>query len=247
MTKQIIRVVDLHKSFNNLEVLCGINLSIEKGKTTVILGASGVGKTVFIKHLIGLMKPDRGSIYVDDVDITRLREKKLAEIRKKFGMLFQESALFDSLTVGENVGFPIKEHTKLSTEAIDKIVREKLEQVGLQGIEDKYPSELSGGMKRRVGLARAMALNPEILLFDEPTTGLDPIRKNIINDLIINTQRRGGLTCVAITHDITTTFQIAHRVAMVHEGIIVEEGLTEEFKNSSNPIVQAFLAGKPGE
>lgn len=243
----MIRVVDLHKSFNDLKVLHGINLSIEKGKTTVILGGSGVGKTVFIKHLIGLMKPDKGSIYVDDVDITRLKEKELAEVRKKFGMLFQEAALFDSLTVGENVGFPLKEHTKLSTEAIDKIVREKLEQVGLQGIEDKYPSELSGGMKRRVGLARAMALNPEILLFDEPTTGLDPIMKNIINDLIINTQRRGGLTCVAITHDITTTFQIAHKVAMIHEGIIVEEGLTEEFKNSSNLIVQAFLAGKPEE
>jgi len=243
----MIRVVDLHKSFNDLEVLRGINLSIEKGKITVILGGSGVGKTVFIKHLIGLMRPDKGGIYVDDVDITRLKEKELAEIRKKFGMLFQDAALFDSLTVGENVGFPLKEHTKLSTEAIDKIVREKLEQVGLQGIEDKYPSELSGGMKRRVGLARAMALNPEILLFDEPTTGLDPIMKSIINDLIINTQRRSGLTCVAITHDITTTFKLAHKVAMIHEGIIVEEGLTQEFKNSSNLIVQAFLAGKPEE
>lgn len=243
----MIRVVDLHKSFNDFEVLRGINLSIEKGKITVILGGSGVGKTVFIKHLIGLMRPDKGGIYVDDVDITKLKEKELAEIRKKFGMLFQDAALFDSLTVGENVGFPLKEHTKLSTEAIDKIVREKLEQVGLQGIEDKYPSELSGGMKRRVGLARAMALNPEILLFDEPTTGLDPIMKSIINDLIINTQRRSGLTCVAITHDITTTFQIAHKVAMIHEGIIVEEGLTQEFKNSSNLIVQAFLAGKPEE
>lgn len=243
----MIRVVDLHKSFNDFEVLRGINLSIEKGKITVILGGSGVGKTVFIKHLIGLMKPDKGGIYVDDVDITRLKEKELAEIRKKFGMLFQDAALFDSLTVGENVGFPLKEHTKLSTEAIDKIVREKLEQVGLQGIEDKYPSELSGGMKRRVGLARAMALNPEILLFDEPTTGLDPIMKSIINDLIINTQRRSGLTCVAITHDITTTFKLAHKVAMIHEGIIVEEGLTQEFKNSSNLIVQAFLAGKPEE
>ncbi|HIC91019.1 MAG TPA: ABC transporter ATP-binding protein [Syntrophaceae bacterium] len=243
----MIRVVDLHKSFNGLKVLRGINLSIEKGKTTVILGGSGVGKTVFIKHLIGLMKPDKGSIYVDDVDITRLKEKELAEVRKKFGMLFQEAALFDSLTVGENVGFPLREHTKLSTEAIDKIVREKLEQVGLQGIEDKYPSELSGGMKRRVGLARAMALNPEILLFDEPTTGLDPIMKTIINDLIINTQRRGSLTCVVITHDITTTFKLAHKVAMIHEGIIVEEGLPEEFKNSSNLIVQAFLAGKPQE
>lgn len=242
---KMIRVVDLHKSFNGLKVLRGINLSIEKGKTTVILGGSGVGKTVFIKHLIGLMKPDKGSIYVDDVDITRLKEKELAEVRKKFGMLFQEAALFDSLTVGENVGFPLREHTKLSTEAIDKIVREKLEQVGLQGIEDKYPSELSGGMKRRVGLARAMALNPEILLFDEPTTGLDPIMKTIINDLIINTQRRGSLTCVVITHDITTTFKLAHKVAMIHEGIIVEEGLPEEFKNSSNLIVQAFLAGKP--
>lgn len=244
---KMIRVVDLHKSFNGLKVLRGINLSIEKGKTTVILGGSGVGKTVFIKHLIGLMKPDKGSIYVDDVDITRLKEKELAEVRKKFGMLFQEAALFDSLTVGENVGFPLREHTKLSTEAIDKIVREKLEQVGLQGIEDKYPSELSGGMKRRVGLARAMALNPEILLFDEPTTGLDPIMKTIINDLIINTQRRGSLTCVVITHDITTTFKLAHKVAMIHEGIIVEEGLPEEFKNSSNLIVQAFLAGKPQE
>jgi phospholipid/cholesterol/gamma-HCH transport system ATP-binding protein len=243
----MIEVVDVYKSLNGLEVLRGINLSIDKGKTTVILGASGAGKTVFMKHIIGLLKPDRGSIYVDNVDITRLKEKELAHVRKKFGMLFQEGALFDSLNVGENVAFPLQEHTKLSIEAIYKIVREKLEQVGLYGIEDKYPNELSGGMKRRVALARAMALNPEILLFDEPTTGLDPIMKTVINDLIIDTQKRANLTCIAITHDIATTFQIAHKIAMIYEGVIVEEGLPEEFKRSTNPVVQKFLEGKPKE
>jgi phospholipid/cholesterol/gamma-HCH transport system ATP-binding protein len=243
----MIEVVDVHKSLNGLEVLRGINLSIDKGKTMVILGASGAGKTVFMKHIIGLLKPDRGSIYIDNVDITRLKERELAHVRKRFGMLFQEGALFDSLNVGENVAFPLQEHTKLSMEAIYKIVREKLEQVGLYGVEDKYPNELSGGMKRRVALARAMALNPEILLFDEPTTGLDPIMKTVINDLIIDTQKRANLTCIAITHDITTAFQIAHKIAMIYEGVIVEKGLPEEFKRSTNPVVQKFLEGKPEE
>ncbi len=243
----MIRVVDVHKSFNDFEVLRGINMEIEKGKTTVIVGGSGTGKTVFLKHLIGLLKPDKGNIYVDDVDITKLNEKDLAQVRKKFGMLFQDAALFDSLTVAQNVAFPLIEHTKLTREGIDKIVREKLEQIGLYGIEDKYPSELSGGMKRRVGLARAMALNPEILLFDEPTTGLDPVMTTIINELIINTQKRNDLTCVAITHDIPTTFRIAHKIAMLHNGVIIEEGLPEDFEKSTNPIVEKFLSGTPDE
>jgi phospholipid/cholesterol/gamma-HCH transport system ATP-binding protein len=238
----MIEIRGLHKSFGTLKVLQGVDLQIPYGKTTVILGRSGVGKSVLLKHIIVLIKPDRGKIWIDGVDITQLGERDLNEMRKRFGMLFQESALFDSLSVGANVAFPLREHTRLSDQDVSKLVAYKLEQVGLPGLEEKMPAELSGGMKRRVGLARALALDPEIVLFDEPTTGLDPPMAEAIEELIRETQRRLGVTFVVITHSIHTAFHIGDKVAMLHEGRIVEEGSPQSFRTSSKPVVHAFMA-----
>jgi phospholipid/cholesterol/gamma-HCH transport system ATP-binding protein len=237
----MIEIRGVHKSFGALKVLRGVDLQIPKGQITVILGRSGVGKSVLLKHIIGLIRPDRGRIWIDKVDITRLGDKDLTEMRKKFGMLFQDAALFDSMTVGENVAFPLREHTKLREQDIRKIIAHKLGQVGLPGLEEKMPAELSGGMKRRVGLARAIALDPEIVLFDEPTAGLDPPMAESIEHLIIETQRSMERTFVVITHSIFTAFHIAHKIAMLHEGRIIAEGSPEAFKKSSNKVVQSFL------
>jgi phospholipid/cholesterol/gamma-HCH transport system ATP-binding protein len=239
----LIQVVDIHKRFGEQKVLNGVSLRIPRGEIVVIIGGSGTGKTVLLKHLIGLLRPDRGHIFVEGMDICHLRSWELKETRKKFGMLFQGAALFDSLTVGENVAFPIREHTRLKEKDIQARVRNRLAEVGLHGIEDKYPSELSGGMRKRVGLARAIALEPEIVLFDEPTTGLDPIMSDVINDLILRTQRKLGITFFIITHDVKGALKIAHRVAMLYEGRIVEQGTPEEIEASQNPIVRQFLAG----
>ncbi len=241
----MIRLVDVHKSFDTLKVLDGLNLEMKKGEITVIIGGSGGGKSVLLKHIVGLIKPDSGHIFIDGTDLTQLREKDLFKIRNRFGMLFQDAALFDSMTVGENVAFPLVEHTKLGKKEIAEVVAAKLANVALSGIEDKYPSELSGGMRKRVGLARAIALNPEILLFDEPTTGLDPITTATTDQLILDVQKRLNLTCVVISHDITSTFKIAHKIAMLYKGRIIEEGDAEGFRNSANPIVQAFIRGIP--
>ncbi len=241
----MIKLVDLYKSFKALKVLDGINLEMNKGEITVIIGRSGGGKSVLLKHIIGLIRPDAGHVFIDDIDITRLTEKDLYKIRHRFGMLFQDAALFDSMTVGQNVGFPLVEHTKLSRQEIAEIVAGKLADVGLPGIESKYPSELSGGMKKRVGLARAIAMDPEILLFDEPTTGLDPIMTAAIDELILGIQKRLKLTCVIISHDIRSTFKVANKIAMLYKGKIIEEGDPESFHNSENPIVQGFLQGIP--
>jgi len=210
----VINLVDIHKSFRNNVVLNGLDLLIEVGKVTVIIGQSGGGKSVLLKHMIGLIRPDKGKVEIDGQDITAFNERQLNEIRKRFGMLFQEAALFDSMTVGQNVAFPLIEHTKLPKSTIREIVSEKLAHVGLRGVEDKMPSELSGGMKKRVGLARAIALEPEIILFDEPTTGLDPIMADAIDQLIVDIQSRLNVTCVVISHDIKGTFKIAHKIAM---------------------------------
>jgi len=198
---------------------------------------------VLLKHIIGLLKPDRGEIWVDGVNITKLNDRELNEVRKKFGMLFQEAALFDSMTVGENVAFPLREHTKKSEKEIQEIVADRLRAVGLAGVENKMPSELSGGMKKRVGLARALAMHPQIVLFDEPTTGLDPVMTEAINQLIIETQKNFSLTCVVISHDIDSIFKIGHKIAMLYEGKIIEYGTPEEIKNSRNPVLLQFLSG----
>jgi phospholipid/cholesterol/gamma-HCH transport system ATP-binding protein len=238
----MIEIRGLYKSFGALKVLQGVDLQIPKGKTTVILGRSGVGKSILLKHIIGLIRPDRGKIWIDGVDITLLGDTELNELRKKFGMLFQDAALFDSMNVGANVAFPLREHTKLNEKDIREIVAQRLEQVGLHGLEAKMPAQLSGGMKRRVGLARALALDPEIVLFDEPTSGLDPPMAEAIEDLIMETQQRLGETFVIITHNINVAFHIAHKVAMLHEGRIIVEGSPRVFRRSSNPVVQTFMA-----
>ncbi|MBW2600174.1 MAG: ABC transporter ATP-binding protein [Deltaproteobacteria bacterium] len=239
----MIKLVDIHKSFGRQKVLDGLTLDIEDGKTTVIIGGSGGGKSVLLKHIIGLLKPDSGQVFVDGVDVASLNDRDLNEIRKKFGMLFQEAALFDSMNVMENVAFPLKEHTGKKEKEIREIVKERLRAVGLTGVEDKMPSELSGGMRKRVGLARAIAMHPQIVLFDEPTTGLDPVMTEAINELIVKTQRRFDLTCVVISHDVQSIFTVGHKIAMLYEGKIIEYGTPEEIKMSSNPVLRQFLSG----
>jgi phospholipid/cholesterol/gamma-HCH transport system ATP-binding protein len=239
----MIKLVDLHKSFGRQKVLDGLDIEIEEGKTTVIIGRSGGGKSVLLKHIIGLLRPDRGQVLIDGVDITKLNDRELNEIRKKFGMLFQEAALFDSMTVGENVAFPLREHTSMKEKQIRETVAERLRSVGLTGVEAKIPAELSGGMRKRVGLARAIAMRPQIVLFDEPTTGLDPVMTEAINRLILDTQKSFNLTCVVISHDIRSIFEIGHRIAMLYEGRIIEYGTPEELRASRNPVIVQFLAG----
>jgi len=239
----MIKLVDIYKSFGRQKVLDGLNLDIEDGKTTVIIGGSGGGKSVLLKHIIGLIKPDSGQVIVDDVDIASLNDRDLNEVRKKFGMLFQEAALFDSMNVMENVAFPLREHTRKKEKEIREIVKERLRAVGLTGIEDKMPSELSGGMRKRVGLARAIALHPQIVLFDEPTTGLDPVMTEAINELIVETQKKFNLTCVVISHDVQSIFTVGHKIAMLYEGRIIEYGTPDKIKMSSNPVLRQFLSG----
>lgn len=237
----MIRLEGVYKSFNGNEVLKDLNLEIPAGKITVILGPSGEGKSVLLKHMIGLIRPDRGRVIVDGTDLSGLDDRELNEFRKKFGMLFQNAALFDSFTVEENVAFPLREHTKLSEPEIAERVRQKLELVGLRESLQKMPSELSGGMRKRVGLARAIALEPGIILYDEPTTGLDPLMTDTINRLIVDTQKKLKLTSVIISHDIEATFQVADFIAMLRQGAIIEQGDPESFQKSREPFVRKFL------
>ena len=239
-----IRVVNLHKSFKENHVLRGVHLEVRQGESMVVLGGSGSGKTVLIKCIIGLIRPEEGEIYVDGLEITSLNEQKMNEVRKKFGMLFQGGALFDSLKIWENVGFGLRQQTRLNEEEIKKIASEKLRLVGLRDIEDLMPAELSGGMKKRVSLARAIAMEPEILLYDEPTTGIDPIMADAINGLTVQMREKLNVTSIAITHDIKSAYKIADRIAMLFQGKIIEVGTPEEIKNSPNPIVQQFIQGK---
>lgn len=239
-----ITLENISKSFGEQKVLDGLDLTLESKKITFIIGQSGGGKSILLKHIIGLVKPDSGRVLVDDIDISRLDEAGMNEIRKNFGMLFQDAALFDSMTVGENVAFPLNEHRRLPKKEVQQIVMEKLLQVGLTGVTQKMPSELSGGMRKRVGLARALALDPKIILFDEPTTGLDPIMCDAIDQLIVETQKNTGATCVVISHDIDSTFKIAHRVAMLYNGKIIAYGSPEDIRNSSNPVLNQFVECK---
>ncbi|MBI2092653.1 MAG: ABC transporter ATP-binding protein [Deltaproteobacteria bacterium] len=237
----MIKLVDVHKNFAGQKVLNGINLQIRKGEITVIIGTSGVGKSVLLKHMIGLLRPDRGKVFIAGVDLGTLSSPALVEMRKKFGMLFQGAALFDSLTVFENVAFPLVEHSNLTVEKIRERVMEKLDLVGLHDVDKKMPSELSGGMKKRVGLARAIILEPEVILYDEPTTGLDPIMTDSVDNLILAMQQRLKITSVVISHDIKSTFDIADQIAMMHEGKIIEAGAPEIFRASKNPVVAKFI------
>ena len=239
----LIRIENLRKSYNEQVVLDGVDFIVPRGKIVVVMGGSGVGKTVLLKHMIGLLKPDSGRIFVDGVDICRISSRQMREVRKRFGMLFQGAALFDSMTVGDNVAFPLREHTRLKESEVRSRVAARLNEVGLHGVENKYPSELSGGMSKRVGLARALALEPEIVLFDEPTTGLDPVLSDVITDLILETQRRLGITFVIISHDVKGAFRLADRIAMLYKGKLIAEGTPEEIETSANPVLQQFLAG----
>ncbi len=239
----MIKVVDLYKSYGHKPVLQGVNLHIENGESMVVIGGSGCGKSVLMKHVIGLLKADSGQVLIDGEDITHMPDKELSELRKNFGMLFQMAALFDSMYVWENVGFSLIEHTDLPEKEIRKLVAQKLEMVGLSGVEDLKPAELSGGMKKRVGLARAIAMEPRILLYDEPTTGLDPIMADAINDLIIDMKHKLQVTSLTITHDMVSAYKIADRIAMLYEGKIIEVGTPDAIKNTASPIVKQFITG----
>lgn len=230
------------KGFGKQVVLRNVSCKLPKGRTTVIVGPSGTGKSVFLKLLVGLLKPDSGSILVDGHDITKLSQHELFEIRKKFGMLFQDGALFDSLNVGDNIAFPLQRHTKKKHKEIMQIVAQKLEQVGLPGVEQKLPSELSGGMRKRVGLARALALDPEIILFDEPNSGLDPVMSDAIDKLIIKTKELTNSTFIVISHDIPGTYQIADYVVMLYESKVIATGKVEDIQNSNNPVLKRFFS-----
>jgi len=241
----VIRADDVVKKFGDRAVLNGIKLDIYKGETFVIMGGSGCGKSTFLRHLIGALKPDSGKVFLLGKDLTLLSEDDMDKIRKKIGMSYQSAALFDSMTVGENVSLPLREHTKLDKSVIDIVVKMKLEMVGLRGFEDLMPSQLSGGMRKRVGLARAIAMDPEIVFYDEPTAGLDPIVAGVIDKLILDLSKKLSITSIVVTHDMKSVFSIADRVAMLYEGRVLEVGSPETIKNSKNPIVQQFIAGSP--
>lgn len=241
----MIQLMDVYKSFGSKKVLEGVNLEINDCESMVVIGGSGTGKSVLIKHIIGLLKPDKGKVIVDGIDVTAIKkERELNAFRKKFGMLFQYAALFDSMTVWENVGFALMRLHKLGEREARQKAAEKLRMVGLVGTEDLMPSELSGGMKKRVGLARAIAHDPKILLFDEPTTGLDPIMADVINHLIVNIRNTLCATSVAITHDMNSAYKIADRIAMLYDGRIIEIGTPEEIKNTKDPVVRQFIEGR---
>lgn len=239
----MIELRNVYKSFNSHHVLRGVNLKIEAGEGVVVIGGSGTGKSVILKHVIGLIRPDKGEVIIDGQNLADLSEGELSHFRKRFGMLFQGAALFDSLSVWENIGFGLKEHSRLPKEAIMEIVKAKLAMVGLRGIEDKMPADLSGGMKKRVGLARAIAMNPKIILYDEPTTGLDPIMSDVINNLIAQMNQNLSVTSLTITHDMKSAYKIANKIAMLYHGEILEVGTPTQIQNSKNPVIQQFING----
>ncbi len=225
-------------------MLRGIDLEVRRGESLVIIGGSGSGKSVLLKHMIGILRPDAGHIFIDGDDISQMDEEALNTVRKKFGMLFQAAALFDSLSVWENVGFALKQHTTLTDSAIRRQAKDKLAMVGLYNVEDLRPSQLSGGMQKRVGLARAIAMEPRILLYDEPTTGLDPINADMINNLMIAMREKLHVTSVAITHDMVSAYKIADRIAMLYRGQILQVGTPDEIRNTDNPYVRQFITGQ---
>ena len=243
----IIELRDIHKRFGRLVVLNGVSLQIEEGKSLVILGASGSGKSVMLKHIVGLLEPDRGQVFFDGRRVDNLRDRDWVEVRTQFGFLFQMGALFDSMSVEENVAFPLVEHSKKTPEEIDRLVGEKLAMVGLPDTRKKAPAELSGGQRKRIALARAIALSPRVILYDEPTTGLDPIRSDVINELIIKLRRELNVTSIIVTHDMHSAFKIADRIVMLHEGRLIFDGTPEEIQKCQNPLVRSFVQGEASE
>ena len=239
----MIQIQGLHKWFGNQHVLKGVDLTIGEGETVVIIGRSGCGKSVLLKHIMAILEPDQGDIKIYGQSMFRMSSTEQDRFRLQLGMLFQGAALFDSLNVRENVGFSLYEHTKLSEEVIVQKVREKLGLVGLQDIEELMPASLSGGMKKRVGLARAICNEPKIILYDEPTTGLDPINADGINDLILRMQERLKVISIVVTHDMTSAYKVGNRIAMLYNGKIIADGTPKEIRNSSDPVVQQFITG----
>lgn len=238
----MIKLIGVEKTLGGQPVLQGVDLSIPQGKLTTVIGRSGEGKSVLLKHMIGLLQPDRGEVWIDDVEISRLKGRKLNDVRKRFAMLFQGAALFDSLTVFDNVAFPLREKLRMKGLEVTKRVDEKLEQVGLNGMGHKFPAELSGGMRKRAGLARALVMEPEIILFDEPTTGLDPLMVKSIHDLIVTTQRRFGFTAVMVSHEIPEIFGISDWVAMLRRGKIAAMAPAREFQQTTDPEIREFIS-----
>jgi phospholipid/cholesterol/gamma-HCH transport system ATP-binding protein len=240
----LIRLVNVHKSFGALHVLAGLNLSIQERECVVVLGPSGTGKSVLLKHIVALLRPDSGEVYYRDQRVDNMQERALEPIRKRFGFLFQGSALFDSLNVFENVAFPLREHGNFREAEIQEVVAHKLGMVGLDGTQKKMPAELSGGMRKRVALARAIALDPEVVLYDEPTTGLDPIRADVINELILKLNDELHVTSVVVTHDMASAFKVADRMVMLLNGKVAAEGKPDEIRNSQDEEVQRFVQGR---
>lgn len=237
----VIELQNVSKRFGDLQVLRNISLKLYPGQTTVILGESGIGKSVLLRHIVGLLRPDEGAVYFRRQRIDQMSEKQLVEVRKRFGFLFQMGALFDSMTVGQNVAFPLLEHTDYSMAQIERIVAELLRMVDLQGVEHKKPAELSGGQRKRAALARAIALDPEVLLYDEPTTGLDPIRAEGIIELIVKFKRERGVTGVVVTHDLHSAYSVGDRILMLHDGHFVADGTPEQIRLSTDPRVRRFI------
>ncbi len=245
--KALIQLEDVHKAYDGLHVLAGVTLEVRRGQTLCIIGGSGCGKTVTLKHMIGLESPDRGRVLFDGRDLAAMTAKERVTMCTRFGMVFQGAALFDSLTVGENVAFPLREHTPLGEAEIRERVAQKLALVGLSGVEPKMPADLSGGMKKRVALARAVALDPEVVLYDEPTTGLDPVTADAINELILRAQRALKTTSVVVTHDMASVYKVADRIVMLHEGRLVVDGTPDEIRASKDPVVRRFIEGRADE
>ncbi len=243
MNDSIVQLANIYKRFGDEQVLAGLNLSVPRGETLVIMGRSGAGKSVILKHMIGLMAPDRGEVYFDGRRLDTLKHAELQQVRRRIGMLFQGAALFDSMTVAENVSLGLRKLTRMSEGEIREVVRAKLAAVGLSGVEEKMPAELSGGMRKRVGLARAIAMDPELVLYDEPTTGIDPITADAIKNLILDTRRQFGVTSVVVTHDVSNALKLGTLILLLVDGRIIFSGTSVEVKSTDNPYVRQFLEG----
>jgi phospholipid/cholesterol/gamma-HCH transport system ATP-binding protein len=239
----IIRLANVHKRFGSQTVLDGISLGIRNGLITTIIGRSGGGKSVLLRHIIGLERPDAGAVYVDNQDIVSMKSRSLNKVRRRFGILFQDGALFDSLNVQDNVAFPLREHSGLPERKINEVVGQKLAEVGMTNHKEKYPSQLSGGMRKRVGLARALALDPDIVLFDEPTSGLDPVTKGLIYDLIVKTHKERSVTYVLVSHDVSGVLKISDEIMMLFDGKIAARGTSREIAVTADPLVRQFISG----
>ncbi len=241
----VVKVQDIHKAFGDRHILNGTTLEIYKGETFVIMGGSGCGKSTLLRHMIGALKLDSGKVFLLGKELATLNESEMDEIKKKIGMCFQSSALFDSMTVGENISLPLREHTKLDESVINIVVKMKLELVGLRGFQDLMPSQLSGGMRKRVGLARAIVMDPQIIFYDEPSAGLDPIVGAVIDKLILDLSKKLSITSIVVTHDMNSVFRIADRIAMLHMGKVLQVGTPDEIKNTKNELIQQFIKGQP--